>query len=209
MTKLKSIIIRLSYTTLFEKLSMSNEKWRMKDYFIYFNFENGCGIKENSELLSVKFKTNLNRIYEFYILNKSTLNTNELGWGTDANSTFSKNLENTGINVAQKHTIKDQSLFSENVKILDSIVSFCKKKNIELILVTLPGYKSYTSNLNFQQLNKTIRTAKDIANTNSNCRYYNFLESNLFDSNDFFDGDHLNEKGSKKLSLLLSGILKK
>jgi len=207
-TKLKSVIVRLSYTTLYEKLSESDEQWRMKDYVIYHDIENDYNISRNSELLSVKFKTNLKRIFEYFIQDKDPLNTSDLGWGTDANSNNSKNLVKTGIKVAQKHTIKDQSFFDENVKILDSFVAFCKNRNINVLLVTLPGYKSYTSNLNSQQLNKAINIAEQIADNNGNCSYYNFLESNLFKATDFFDGDHLNEKGAKKFSLLLNELLK-
>jgi len=206
--KLKNVVIRLSYTTLFEKLVESNEKWRMKDYVIYHNIQNGFSISNNSELISVKFKSNLKRIYEYYIQNKNTLYTNDLGWGTDANSSNSKDLVKTGVIIAKKHTIKDQSLFYENLKTLDAIVAFCKRKNFKIFLVTLPAYESYTNNLDPQQLNKTINTAQQIADINSNCSYSNFLKNNLFVDSDFFDADHLNEKGATKFSLIINKLLK-
>ena len=207
-TKLKHVIIRLSYTTLFEKLSKSSEKWRMKDYAIYYDIEDGFSVSNNSELISVKLKTNLKRIYKYYIQGENTLNTSNLGWGTDANSSIIKDLKKTGLEVAKKHTIIDQSLYNENLKTLETIVEFCKIKNITTFLVTLPGYESYASNLNSQQLAKTINTAQQIADDNDNCVYLNLLENDLFKSEDFFDGDHLNEKGAEKLSLLINKLLK-
>jgi hypothetical protein len=41
----------------------------------------------------------------------------------------------------------------------------------------------------------------------SNVIYVNFLTSNLFDQEDFYDADHLNEIGSRKFTLEIEKLI--
>jgi hypothetical protein len=38
--------------------------------------------------------------------------------------------------------------------------------------------------------------------------YYNFLNDPSFQAEDFYDADHLDEKGAKKFTLLLDSVIK-
>jgi hypothetical protein len=44
--------------------------------------------------------------------------------------------------------------------------------------------------------------------THDNCYYVNLFEDTTFLASDFYDADHLNELGAKKLSLLLNKKIK-
>lgn len=208
MPNLKTVVLRLSYTTLFEKLNNAPEEWRLKDYTIYYDLPVKNKLVHHSEVLSIKWKTNLDRIYNYYVLNKTEQKCNSVGWGTDADSNNSKDLERTGPLTAKKHTIENKSLYNENLKTLQSIMKFCKDNHIKVILVTLPAYKSYIENLDKEQLESTINAGKRMEDTYVNCKYYNFLYNDEFEANDFFDADHLNEKGAQKFSLLINSLLK-
>ena len=48
---------------------------------------------------------------------------------------------------------------------------------------------------------------KRIEDKFDNVNYYNFLKDNRFESNDFFDADHLSDQGAKKLTLILQDIV--
>jgi hypothetical protein len=70
-----------------------------------------------------------------------------------------------------------------------------------------PAYETYRDNLNRAQLTLTIQKTTDIANSNSNCTFINLMADTTFKATDFYDADHLNEIGARKLSLLINGIV--
>lgn len=204
---LKYVIIAVDYFSLFSKLETSVEAWRVKNYEIYFGINNSYKIQDHSEILSNNLKTNLSRLYSFYFKDDNNINSSKLGWGTAYNSKTKKDLEKTGKISAERHTIKNDQYVNENIKILESIIKFAKVKGVEIILLSSPAYKTYTRNLDKHQLSQTIDTVKKIVNLSSNVIYLNLLTDDEFTENDFYDADHLNEFGTKKLSLKLDSVL--
>ncbi|SDB48305.1 hypothetical protein SAMN03097699_1619 [Flavobacteriaceae bacterium MAR_2010_188] len=203
---LKTVIIRLSYTTLFERLNDSKESWRMKDYTIYQDLESD-GIAFNSEILSVSLSQNINRIYDYYVLKIDEVKSNSLGWGTEAVSSKSKNLDTTGEIVAKKHTIENEEYFEANQDSFKAIVELAQENSIEVIVITLPAYETYFKNMEENQIENTIQFGKTLAKTYPNVRYLNFLEDKRFNKSDFYDADHLNEIGARKFSRIINDSL--
>lgn len=204
---LKNVVIRLSYATLFEKLSDTSEDWRLKDYNLYFNLKQDYKFKYNSELLSVKLKTNLKRLYYYYILGESEQNISEYGWGINAGLNPPKDLNEAGKKAARRHTADDLEWYKENTMIFEEIAEFCQQRNIKLIVLTFPGVESYNANMNQKQFIRTKEFGEFLESTYFNCNYYNFLDNPNFVSEDFFDGDHLNAQGAKKMTKLVNSIL--
>ena len=201
---LKTVIIPISYFSLFETLETDVEKWRIKNYVMYYGFKNNYQFTDNFETLNNDIKQNVKKTIKHYLFNKSFITTSNLGWGTNFNSKIKKNLK--GEITAKKHTVKNFDLYKENLNTLLKIITLCRKKNIEIIFITTPTHKSYYQNLNKIQLEKTTITISNLVNKNSNCYYLNLLKSKKFKSDDFYDADHLNEIGAKKLSLLLDKL---
>ena len=205
---LKTLIVPISYASLWEKLENTTESWRVKNYSLYYKINISKSIVNNTELFSNNLKTNIRRVYHFYVKNEKNISCSSLGWGTDYKSINSADLIETGKTAAERHTeeninAKESSkVFNDNIAILNSLVESCKKQNIRIIFITPPAYKTYIENLNKEQKTKTIETMTNFANRN-NCEYLNLLEDSSFVSDDFFDADHLNEIGAKKLSMLL------
>ncbi|HWY10915.1 MAG TPA: DUF1574 family protein, partial [Bacteroidia bacterium] len=96
---------------------------------------------------------------------------------------------------------------AENVNFLRSIIEFAKSKGVKVFLYTPPAYHTYTDNLDAKQLNQTIVTLINMANEYSNVKYHNFLLDPDFSSEDFYDGDHLNKSGAKKLTIKIDSII--
>jgi hypothetical protein len=173
-------------------------------------FANANSIKDNSEFLSIRFKQNLDRLYYYYIQNISAITCSELGWGKKHRSDNVKDLLETGKTAAKIHTYSDLyseknvKIFKENLKTLNTFSEFCNQRDIKLILVTLPAYHTYRENISSEQLNKMIETMSGFVTLNPNCSYYNWLDDADFVEDDFYDADHLNEKGAEKLSKKLS-----
>jgi len=203
--ELKYIIIPINYSTLFSRLSNGIEYWRVKNYNLYYDMQLSNSLSDNSELLSVSFKSNLKRIISYYFLNKTSITCSKLGFGN--NYVKSNDLVKTGKKAALRHTEKDLSKLNESLEILKKIIDFSSKNNIEIIFYTSPTYNTYVSNLDETQLNLTINTMTGLAEKNSNCSYFNLLNDSHFYSSDFRDADHLNPKGAKKLSLLVDQLI--
>jgi hypothetical protein len=201
LTNLETVIIPISYFSLFETLETDVEKWRLKNYILYYGFENKYHFTANFETLKPDILLNLKKVVKHYVLNKSFITSSNLGWGTNFNSKERKKFE--AQYTAKKHTVNNFKLFDGNLKNIQKIIEFCQKKNIKILFITTPTHLSYYKNLNQIQLSKTIKTINELVQNNQNCSYLNLLKSDKFITSDFYDADHLNDIGAKKLSLML------
>jgi hypothetical protein len=205
---LKCIVIQVDYFTLFSKLSTGTEAWRIKDYNIYYHLITPNNIADYSEMLSNSLKVNIYRIYNYYYHKESSITCSRLGWGGSYNSKGNKNLTTTGLTAAKRHTFKNWGLLDQNVEILNTMIQFAKKRNIKIIVFTSPAYKTYTENLDKNQLTTTVSEAIKVVSTYKDAVYYNLLNDTAFKKNDFYDADHLNEIGAKKLTEKMSRLIK-
>ncbi|MHA7941668.1 hypothetical protein ACJOV8_001135 [Formosa sp. 3Alg 14/1] len=204
---LETVVLRLSYTTLFEQLKEGDERWRLKDYTLYTDVNLDSNLKDHFEILSVKFKYNLERLYAYYILNQTSEHVNARGWAFKEKDATIENIEDVSMRVAKKHTATSDALYSENYKILENIIKECNESGIKVVLVTMPAYKAYIQHLDPLQLEKTIMAGKLMDSKYKNCIYLNYLDDKRFETSDFLDADHLNSQGAKKFSKIINGIL--
>jgi len=204
---LKTIVLPVSYFSLYDKLEVNKESWRIKNYVIYCGIDAHGSLKYHSEVLSNKLYVILRRLYTYYIKGVSAVSCTEKGCGKINDSARSHDLNVQGKNTALRHTAGDYKYLHENLKVLNELIELCKKRNVKVLIITPPAYKTYRVNLSSDQLNKTTATAKEIANKYENCRYVNLLDNPEFLSEDYFDVDHLNETGAGKLSVIIDGII--
>lgn len=202
---LKTVVIPISYFSLFETLETDVEKWRIKNYVIYYGFENNYQFTDYFESLNNDIKQNTKKVIKHYLLDASFLTSSKSGWGTNFNSKNKKTFK--GAFTAKKHTVKNFSLFDKNVKTIYNIINLCRKNHVNIVFITTPTHPSYYKNLNTNQLEKTTKTISELVKNNSNCNYSNLLKSEDFTEEDFYDADHLNEIGAKKLSLFLTKFI--
>jgi hypothetical protein len=196
---LKTVIVPISYFSLFETLETDIEKWRIKNYVLYYGLENNYQFTDNFESLNNHITQNIKKVIKHYLLDKSFITSSNLGWGTNFNSKNKKTFK--GEFTAKKHTVKNFSLYDDNLKSLNKIITLCKKKKVSILFIITPTHQSYYRNLNTFQLEKTIKTISHLVKKNPNCKSLNLLKSEQFTNEDFHDADHLNEIGSKKLSI--------
>ena len=204
---LRTVVIRLSYDTLFEQLKNSTEDWRLKDYKLYSDIDAGYKLSHNSEILSIGTRQILKVLGDFYLNQKPLLNCDSLGWGNDLSNRPKRDLDKVGLIAAKRHTIKSWTLLKPNIKVFEQLIGWCENRKIRVILVTPPAYKSYVKNLNEKQLEKMINIGDKLDKTYDNCFYHNFLMDKSFTDKDFYDADHLNAKGAKKFSLIINSLI--
>ena len=208
-TNLKYIVIPVDYFSFYGRLENGSEAWRAKNYRIYYDINTDHKIFNSTEMLSNKLDNNLSRLYSHYLKGENQISCSNLGWGSSYKATKHKDLIVTGTNAAARHTAKDNLEYSTNLHLLDEIIAFAEHKHIKVVLFTSPAYKSYVSHLNINQLNTTISTIKKLNSAHRTVRYYNLLQDSSFHAQDFYDADHLNEIGAKKLSLKMNALLGK
>jgi hypothetical protein len=207
--QLKTIVLPISYFTLFWKIESNSESWLDKNYTIYYEMDTFHSYTSYSEVLSHEVSLNLKRLGSYYIKGNSAVFCTNLGWGTNYNSNNSQDLAETGKTEAIRHSrdindIHYKNILRDNVNTLNSLIAFCKNRDVKILLLTPPAFQSYRQNLNKTQLKMTLEIAKNIDLVNNNCTYLNLLNDSSFVATDFYDADHLSEIGAEKLSKVIN-----
>ena len=219
---LKTIIVDISCFSLYATLETGPESWRSKNYNIYYDISTSKATN-NFEVLTNKLDINYSRMKSYYIKKiindkafiDSTFTTKMYdGWIPLKPAKTTDDLEETGVAAAERHTydITERSrveIHDELTNVLGKIVDWSKQKNVKVVFVTTPTYKTYYDRINSTQWDNTHKIIEDICRKNSNCQYINLLknEENLFTEKDFSDADHLSEKGAEKMSKLINQFL--
>ncbi|MCK5825298.1 MAG: hypothetical protein KAG96_07835 [Ichthyobacteriaceae bacterium] len=205
LTGLKNLIIPISYFTLFNDLKTGNESFRTKDYLLYYNMDVSNSFTDYSEVLSSRFKVNVRRLKSYYINNKPSVICDESGWGTVFD--LPHNFDESATIAFNRHTAETFDNFNNNVEMLTSMIEWSEANGVHVVLFTPPGYKTYSSLFQEKQLQLTKSTMLKLVNEYKNCEYFNLLKSTDFVEADYYDADHLNKEGAKKLSKILNDKL--
>ena len=219
---LKTIIVDISYFSLYATLETGPEPWRAKNYNIYYGIPTSKATN-NFEVLTNKLDINYGRIKLYYtkkIKNDKAFIDSTFtakmydGWISLKPAKTTDDLEETGVAAAGRHTydITERSrveIHDEQTNVLGKIVDWSKQKKVKVVFVTTPTYKTYYDRINTVQWDNTHKIIENICRKNSNCQYINLLknEGNLFTEKDFSDADHLSETGAEKMSKLINEFL--
>jgi hypothetical protein len=104
--------------------------------------------------------------------------------------------------VAFHEKLMSDDWFNQNVSYLKNIISLCQKRNIAIMLLTLPVYPTYANFMNPQKINSLNRIINDLTD-NKTVYSKNYITDDRFTIDDFFENDHLNTRGADKLSGLI------
>ena len=99
--------------------------------------------------------------------------------------------------------IKKSNEREEIIADLEHFVQLLLVNDITPILITAPIYTEYVGYLNALYIHQNIETSTQIANKYG-IKYWDFLNSDLFTIDDFYDMEHLNRKGALKFSTMLN-----
>lgn len=209
---LKTIVLPISYFSLFSNLRFTTVSWRLKKYDIYYDLSLYEKIFKNFAMSDQNLKQSIKILNDYYIDKRDPLFSDSLGWAKTFKSEHAKDLNETGKTTALLHRfdleIEHVQIATNEIKILlKQFMEWSEDENINIILVSPPVYKTYRDNLDVEQLNFTIETANTIALKYNNCVYYNLMNDSSFIADDYYDANHLSEVGAKKLSSLISSII--
>jgi hypothetical protein len=106
-----------------------------------------------------------------------------------------------------RHTEFSEDIFSKNKALLIKCIEYCKSKNIRIIFVSSPLYKTYITAENPLKKKRITDLMNDLVK-NYKVEYYDFSNNDNFKLKDFSNDDHLNAEGAKKYTLILNSLLK-
>ena len=109
-------------------------------------------------------------------------------------------------NLAEKHNkhIKHKDTFDENSIILKDYIKFLVENEVRPIVLILPFSREYSESISPIYLEKILEVLEGMEYA---IDYINMNESDCFDTDDFSDADHLNEKGAAKATALMDAFL--
>jgi hypothetical protein len=207
---LKTVIIEVSYNHL-ELPHHATDYWKNSIYLKYYGvnaFERPTWAKDRLIYLSnARFYSHKLMDYYFYKTDKSQLN--EYGFDTNNyEGTFKKlNYDETKI---EGHKFKiitreDLSIFKKNSAYLFEIMDYMEKQHLNVILVTVPLYKTYLDERNPNIVRRRDSVISEILKKYDNVILLNKETDSLqFKVEDFLNENHLNPDGAKKFTALIN-----
>lgn len=209
MPKLKTVVFCIEYSNLSHVENTGEESYRKYYYENYMRLDVPFVSCFDPKNYSLAFTHSLEQTwdsYQRYDCFGTIVDCNPNGWGNNYPKVYRYQ---PSYNVRERLAAhEDGSVdFSANVARLNRIIAECKKRNVSVVIVSLPQSKLYTQGLNRTKLNLIYQTCRQFAAGNDNVRYLNLFEDNRFTDEDFFDADHLNDVAAQKCSKIVDAFL--
>ena len=201
---LKVLVLPISYFSMLSSGPENGiEDWRVKYYSIYYH----CKYHKFEPKYNLEIYNGLHLKNVLYsMLGKTSHRTcSDLGYGTTYQLEYrAEDWKESGVIAAKRHTIKniDTIILEKNKSLIEDMIAVCKKRHIQVIIVTTPTYQSYRDSLDKKQLDISVECCNEFAKHDNVC-YLDLLDDKRFTEDDFFDADHLNEYGAAKLTGIL------
>ncbi len=203
LTNLDTLILPMSYFSLFSDISESVESWRIKNYAIYYNIEP----KPLEARLELYNQTPYSIVRMVFNALRGKTNLNVETDGFLLQDPAPKDLITTGLAAAERHTYDDAHNVGKNIAYLTSMLEDCRAMGVNVVLVTTPTSHYYYDLLDQDQLALTYSSLEAIVSAFDHVAYYDFLKDDRFIDPDFHDADHLSAAGAEKLSKILNDII--
>lgn len=102
----------------------------------------------------------------------------------------------------------DKDLYFQLYSYYEAIARTAQCHGVKLVLISTPVYKTYQELINHSVYNEMHLFSKRIMEEFPVVGYYDFTYDERFSEEDFYDASHLCDAGARKLSLLVSEIVK-
>ncbi|MCH5347022.1 MAG: hypothetical protein J1E63_07920 [Muribaculaceae bacterium] len=197
---LKTVILPLSYASFTDYDFAETDYWSFAaNYKIYMD------VNFHGDLSRYNFELSRPALFSQKLralMDGKQLSCDSLGFGKDFSKGKSWGWKESGLKAAQRHTGKDFSAVDDNVAYLSAIASYCRERDIQLVLVTMPALESYRDNLNPGQYKMVTHLADSLARR-YDFTYLNMIDDPRFVESDFYDADHFNLLGAEKFTKIL------
>lgn len=205
MPNLRRVVINVDYCSFFDSDFPHGEWWQETNYQLYM------GVRKHGWLSRTGFEIANFPVYagklRKFITRKSPAICDSTGFGLDFTlQSRYDGWERTGEIAACRHTAPDGSWVDYNLGYLRRLIALCRGIGAEPVLVTPPCYTTYNEHLDKAQFDRYVALTGMVA-AEADLRWLDFLTDNRFTADDFWDADHLNDRGAVKFSRILSDSL--
>jgi hypothetical protein len=203
MKQLKCVILPISYGSYFASLENSKDKWRLKNYNLYYGYKK-ASLRYSFEVLNGSTSEQLKSVIDYYLNDKSFISCTEKGYGIEFAKSAQADMNKMGKVAADRHTRDcSEENIESSMKAIESIIENCEKRNIRVILYTAPAWHTYRKEIVPKIMNQTMELTQQLLRKYDNVEYKSYLEDSNFHNDDFRDVDHLNEKGAEKFTEMI------
>lgn len=206
---LRYIIINIDFSNIFRRLENDiNESWRVKFYNIYVGINKSCALENNFEILNGTIRNTAHKFWNHYYWKLPDFSCTDMGYCITYGQNPKQNFAESGETAAKRHRPYNANNFNKNIESLKQIISICKTNNLKLFILSTPCKKEYKNLLDKTNIRLIDSTINSVVKNNLAVNYLDFKNNPDFTDADFFDADHLNITGSKKLTLKIDSIIK-
>ncbi len=217
MPSLEYVILGIDYWSPYGDIAESPEWWRVK----YYNIHYGSKLyrwegKYNFELYFRDIGTFKRAAKGFFtlmgLMNESHITINDKGHGVHY-TFFNRAAEwDNGEMEATRHNelirnAQQDGLIEQNKAYVEDIIRKCAERNVMVILLNVPLFKTYREHQISDFVDQQKAFCNYFAEKYENVLYADFSNHPDFTEKDFYDANHLNDRGTKKFTLMLDNIL--
>lgn len=208
MPRLKAVIFTISYFTFGFQMEDITEQWRDYFYYHYYGIHHPSLDKTDikywsyaalytKSFLKDMIFNNIDYEYNFGDI-KAT------GWQkilTIGNSNAIN--DESGEERAKFHaSIFHRDYVSENIGCLEPVLKKLNDRNIQIIFIIPPVYKTYYKYVDTSIMAENKRIISGLCKK-FNAKQFDYFSDPRFTTEDFMNNDHMNWNGAKKFSLIL------
>lgn len=211
MESLRYVILPVSYATILHSLDSSSEKGYIHYYILEYNFDNqpfhlnNCFYFCHSNSIMQLFQNDTPTYAKLGNGITSTSTSRTQGWEKIAPATAKSHSASSYPEVSNKQIL---TIYSQNLNYAQQIVNLCEERNVHVILLTTPTYKTYWENIDPKQYDMMLNFCKQLQDEHSNVSYLNMMKDERFGYDDFYDCHHLSvDYGAIKLSTILNDYI--
>lgn len=202
---LRNVILPYSYFSIYEDFeSVPRERWCAIRYRIYMD----CDIHPRLSYYGFEFSS-VNSLTEKLssLWRPSVFSWDSLGWGSNYKLSMRDEPWDNGSESATYNTYADTSLVDMNVAILDSMMTYLDRRDVNLLLITTPLSPKFRAAQSARQVERNAAVLDRLLHMHPNVKYLDFSADTLFGDSDFFDSHHLSDYGAIKLTKMLEPSL--
>ncbi|HYF02911.1 MAG TPA: D-alanyl-lipoteichoic acid biosynthesis protein DltD [Patescibacteria group bacterium] len=203
----KSVIIPVSYFSLWYRLEDTKDAWRMYFYKKFWDIGNSEIRVTDSENFSYTMLYSPKIAFHYWQRGfqdtnvTGTLNYN--GWIPAKPHEVNQLTDSLArIRVESHDFVHFENRLNDNMRDLERLVIVLKKRNIDPVLITTPVSELYARYADQEVVTKNENLLKNLAKR-FNLQYFNYFSDTRFSLSDFNDNDHLNPQGAIKFSKIL------
>lgn len=207
--KLKQVVFCIEYTNLSQADDTQDDVFRKYYYAHFMRLHVPTISRFDPGAFSVAFAQDFSitkSLLKKYIKTGKVNQCDANGWGNDY-----KRENRVAPELVAKHRAaiqEDGSLdFAKNLQRVQQMIDSCKRRNIQVLIVSMPQTKVFEIYLNPDKLKKIVYSCEELARHNPNVSYLNLFADHRFTDEDFYDADHLNDSGAVKCSKIVNASL--